>query len=246
MKKTLHTIYVLFHRTITAARRSSVHVRALSIVIVCGMVVGAFIYMTHRSESAFDVEYAAYTDLASQADNAAYIPGAETNPVRVALDQDLTEVLDQSNSVARRLAFADQGLVDLKDSEAQIDTISSTTDKVDVQVAKMQVNTLDNAAPNDKARSIIVLAKKRSSIISDIRAYSYRTDFEISQIFNTIIADKGALTSSYIISLNNEIPAVGAEFDQRSNLYRELQNTAQQIADTYAGTPLPTAVATGY
>lgn len=107
---------------------------------------------------------------------------------------------------------------------------------VDAQIAKMQVNTLDNAAPNDRARSIIALAKTRSSIVADIRAYSYRTDFEISEIFNTIIADKGVLTNAYVISLNDEIPAVETEFDQRSNLYLELQSTAQKIADTYAGT----------
>ena len=153
--------------------------------------------------------------------------------------------MDQSNSAPKRLAFATQGLVDLKDSESQIGDISSTTDKVDAEIAKMQVDTLDNVAPSDKARSIIALAKTRSSTISDIRAYSYRTDFEISQIFSTIIADNGVLTNAYIISLNNEIPAVETEFDQRSNLYLELQNTAQQIADTYAGTPLPAAIPTG-
>ena len=245
MKKILHTIHSFFHWLTAYARRSSVHVRALSIIVFCALIVGAFIYVTQRSDSAFDAEYAVYNDLASQADNAAYIPGAETDPVRVALDQDLTEVLDQSNSAPKRLAFATQGLVDLKDSESQIGDISSTTDKVDAEIAKMQVDTLDNVAPSDKARSIIALAKTRSSTISDIRAYSYRTDFEISQIFSTIIADNGVLTNAYIISLNNEIPAVETEFDQRSNLYLELQNTAQQIADTYAGTPLPAAIPTG-
>jgi hypothetical protein len=244
MKKILHTIHSFFRRLAAYVRGSSVHARALSVIIVCALIVGAFMFVTQQSGKAFDAEYAVYDTLAAQADNAAYIPGAQTNPVRVALDQDLTEVLDQTIDAQKRLAFADQGLIDLKDSESQIDDISSTTDEVDAQIAKMQVNTLDNAAPDDRARSIIALAKQRSSIIADIRAYSYRTDFEISQIFNTIIADKGVLTNAYVISLNNEIPAVETEFDQRSNLYLELQNTAQQIADTYTGTSPPAPVGT--
>ena len=245
MKKILHTIHSFFRRIFGSVRTSSVHVRVLAIIGFCALCVALYLYANQQSDNTFVTEYAAYDTLAAQADNAAYIPGAQTNPVRVALDQDLTEVLDQSISVPKRLAFADQGLADLKDSESQIDAISSTTEKVDAQVAKMQVNMLDNAAPNDKARSIIALAKQRSSIISDIRAYSYRTDFEISEIFTTIIADKGVLTNDYVVSLNNEIPAVETEFDQRSNLYLELQNTAQQIVNTYSGTSPPTSAGVG-
>jgi hypothetical protein len=240
MKKLLHLIHSFFRRIFASARRSSVHVHALSIIVICGVIIGAFIFATRQSDKTFDTEYAVYNDLAAQADNSAYIPGAVTNPIRVALDRDLTEVLDQSNAAPKRLAFATQGLADLKYSENQIGDISSTTAKVDAQIAIMQVNNVDNAAPNEKARSIIALAKTRSSIISDIRAYSYRTDFEISQIFSTIITDKGVLTNDYVISLNNEIPTVETEFNQRSNLYTQLQNTAQKIAQTYAGTS-PTA-----
>ena len=139
MKKFLITLYSIPGKLVTKARRSSVHVRALAIVVFCVLCVALYLYANRQSDNTFAIEYSAYDVLAQQADNAAYVPGAQNNPVRVALDQDLTAVLDQTVSAPKRLAFATQGLADLKDSESQIDLISSTTAKVDAQVAKMQV-----------------------------------------------------------------------------------------------------------
>ncbi len=236
MKKSLHIITKVFSRIVTRAGKTSVHIWALAIVLVCAFFIALYLYANWQSNKTFDAEYAVYNTFAGQTDNTAYIPGAQTNPVRIALDQDLTLVLNQSVTAPLRLKAAAQGLVDLKNSESQIEAISSTTDKVDAQIAKMQIDSLKNPASSNRARSIIALAKDRSSIISNIRAYSYRSDFEIGQIFNTIITDKGVLTSAYVASLNGEIPQVETEFDQRSNLYAELQTTAQKIATIYAGT----------
>jgi hypothetical protein len=228
-----------FGAVVRIIRGSSIHVRVIALLLLIGACTALYIYSTHQSDKTFDIEYAQYAALAAQADNAAYIPGAQGNPVRVELDQTLTQVLDQSTPAAARLKLAGDGLGFLNEAESQIADISSTTAKVDVQVAKMQVDALSAVSSSDKARAILALVKTRSSIISDIRAYSYRTDLEISQIFQHLIDAKGALTSAYIIQLNNEIPAVETEFNKRSNLYTDLQNIAQQIDNTYNGTGGP-------
>ncbi len=232
-------------RAITVSiRSSSVHVRALAIILLCGLLMGAYLFATRESDKTFDTQYAAYAPLASSADNAAYVPGASTNPVRIALDQVLTGVLDQSVTSSKRLELANQGLDILKQSEEQIASISSTTAKVDALVAKMQVDALSGAASSDKTREIITLAKDRSSTISDIRAYSYHTDFEIHQIFDRVVKDHGELTQAYVTELNGEIPTVEAEFDKRSSLYAKLQSTASRIEDVYAGSALPPPTST--
>jgi hypothetical protein len=214
---------------------------------VCILFGGMFFYSSKQSDTTFEKEYAIYDDLAAQADNAAYIPGAQVNPIRLELDHTLAQVLDQSTSPSNRLSLSTQGLEYLTVSEAQIAAISSTSAKVDAHIAKMQIDSLNTITSSDAARQIIALAKNRSSVISDIRAYSYRADFEIRQIFDRIVTDKGTLTSAYIVELNNEIPAVEAQFNQRSNLYTELQSTSQKIHDIYstlgvtstAHTPVP-------
>ena len=231
----------------TIIRTSSLNARVATFLGFCVIGIGIYLYATHQSDQTFAQEYASYTELAAQDDNAAYIPGAQVNPVRIELDQNLTQMLTGHITDTQRLALAQQGLGFLNDSKGQIDSITTIDDKVKAQVAKMQVNLLSNFASDDNARQIIVLAKERSSIISDIRAYSYRTDFELSQIFNTIIKDKGALTPTYTIELNNEIPTVQKEFDQRSSLYEELQTTSQQISAAYTaltGSATPVAPAT--
>jgi len=217
-------------------RTSSVHVRALLVVCFCALCFGVYLLLSQQADQSFDLDYAAYEKVALADDNAAYIPGAQSNPVRVALDQTLTQVLDQHASNTARLTNATQGLAILTQSESQIADISSTTAAVDTLIAKMQVDMLRSAIPSDKGHAILELAKQRSSIISDIRAYSYRTDLEIQEIFTTIIAAHGALSDSYIISLNAEIPDVEKEFDKRSDLYLQLQSTADSIESTYAST----------
>jgi hypothetical protein len=107
----------------------------------------------------------------------------------------------------------------------------------------MQVQALASLASSDQARQIIALAKSRASIISDIRAYSYRTDFDINTIFTRLVADRGALTDQYVLDLNSQIPAVEASFNKRSDLYTELQNTSDSIASIYSSLSAPYASA---
>ena len=242
-KKILHTLYSFVSAFARTIRDSSIHVRTVALLLVCAIGVGVFLYGNRATDQTFSTDYAIYADIAAQADNAAYVPGAQSNPVRVALDQALTQILEGTISDSERLTLANEGLTLVQQSEDQIGDISSTSAKVDVAIAKMQVDVLNGFAPSAKVAQIIALAKERQSITSDIRAYSYKADFETSQIFTTIVADKGELTDAYITELNAEIPDVETEFDKRSDLYDQLFTTAQQIGDLYAsvsGLPPPT------
>lgn len=80
MKKIFHIIYSIIRRTTAYARHSSVHIRVLSIIIVCAVIVIALMYGMRQSDKTFDSEYAVYNDFALQADNAAYIPGRRLIP----------------------------------------------------------------------------------------------------------------------------------------------------------------------
>ena len=220
----------------------SIHLKVAAFLLACALIAVWAYFATRQTDHTFSDDYVIYAAKAAAADNAAYIPGASDNPVRVALDQVLTQILEGRVTDPERLALATQGLSLLTQSEAQIGDISSSSAKVDAAIAKMQLDELNGFAPSAEVGEIIGLAKDRQSTISDIRAYSYHADFEIEQIFNTVVQDKGVLTDDYIVSLNNEIPAVETEFDHRTALYAELQATAEKIDADYhslIGAPIP-------
>ena len=228
---------------LTTLRSLSLHVRVALFLILCALGVGTYWYSSRQYDLRFFQEYAIYAPLAETQDTAAYTPGSPTNPLRIQMNQVLTQVLLRQTTAADRLALATHGLELIKDSEKQIDAITAVGDKVDTEIAKMQVQALSSLASSDQARQIIALAKTRASIISDIRAYSYRTDFDINTIFTRVVADHGVLTDQYVIDLNNQIPAVEASFNKRSDLYTELQSTSDNIATIYNMLSLPYASA---
>ena len=207
------------------------NIRLAAAIIACVLVLGLLAYLVHRSPSRFAASYTAYSVLAQKQQDAAFVPGAPNNPVRQQLSQFLTQILAKQTSAKERLKLATQGLSSLGDSEKQINEIGTTGEKVDSAIAKMQVDSLGDISSSDISRQIVALAKQRSSIISDIRGYSYRADFEIDKIFRRIIADGGKLTDAYVIELNDEVPAVEAQFNKRSDLYNQLQAVSGQIEE---------------
>jgi hypothetical protein len=228
LKETFHT--TLYHVLVPFW-----NVQSLIVVVICALSLSVFAYYAQRANSTFADEYAAYASLADTTDNSAFIPGAANNPVRQDLNLVLQQVLGKGTKVPDRLKLSQQGLADLTDSKKQIDAITETADKVDTMIAQMQVDSLNNFASSDRERAVLTLAKQRASIVSDIRAYSYRADFDIGNIFNHIISDKGQLTDAYVIELNNEVPDVEVQFDKRSQLYSQLQGMSQKISDAFAG-----------
>lgn len=217
--------------------------RSLAALALCLVLVGGFVYLATRSSSRFESEYAAYAVLAKEQEDAAYLPAAPNNPVREELASDLAQALDQNTSAPARLKFTQDGLDRIKELEAQVDAIGDAGDKANVAIAQMQVDALKDFSSSGVTHEIIELAKQRSAVIEDIRGLSYRADFETSKIFDRIVSDKGELTAAHVADLNDEIPLVEEQFNQRSSLYTELTSLSAEIDQKAAGIGIPAAVA---
>jgi hypothetical protein len=196
---------------------------------IVGLGFASILFLIHLSSSRFARDYEVYAFLAKTHQDKAYIPGAPNNPVRIELNQVLSDVLGTPMSTKDRLASSKKGLLLVEELDKQIEDISKAGDAADIAIAKMQIDMLDAFSISQRARELVALAKKRAAIISDIRAYSYRADFEVEKIFNHIIADGGRLRDAYILELNAAIPALEVQFDSRQNLYNDLQAIDREI-----------------
>lgn len=204
--------------------------RLLAAAILLVLLIIALVwYFNWRSSSQFDKEYADYAVLAKEQATAAYLPASSDDPTRQQLDIVLSEALDSGTSQARRLQDAQQGLALITQMETEIAAIGDTSDKANTVIAQMQVGSADALSSGGLPQELISLAKQRSSVIEDIRGLSSRADFETSQIFQGIIAQNGALTPAYIDTLNDEIPQVETEFDQRTDLYTQLTSISTEM-----------------
>lgn len=210
------------------------HVLPIAVLLIAGAIFGGYHLLSRGAAAAFAELYGQYAAMAERVDNAAYVPGAQNNPVRQQLNAVLQEVLFERTSPERRLLLADIGLQLLEQSREQLDLLSGEKDVVDAQVAKMQVAVLNSPTMSDSAKSLVAYAKERSAIVSDIRAYSFKANFEMQQIFDRIREDSGKLTPAHIAQLNSEVPKVEREFDKRAALYRALEEVSARMEDTYA------------
>jgi hypothetical protein len=217
------------------------HRRIISIIVILLMLIaaaGAYVIHTTVVGRAHEATVvASYRALAKVNENAAYIPAASDNPIRQSLDQTLARVLTEKMTDAERLTLAHQGTDLVKQLDAQVDNIGTTNSAVSSYLAGMEnVGHFGGSFTTTGASStgFVSLAKEETSMIEDIRGLSYRADFETQQIFNHIIADKGKLTSQYVIELNNDVPTVEKDFDKRTNLYTSLQDISARIDAGFA------------
>ena len=190
---------------------------------------GSYVFIQHRSSTQSKNRFAAYQEVAKLQEEATYLVGAENNPVRQRLNLVLSQTLAKSMGNAERLNLARQGLDLIQAMNAQIDDIGSYGDQVSTAIAQMQVGELSSLSSSDLAREMLVLAKKRAAIISDIRGLSYRADFEVQKILERIVKENGALTKEHIDALNKQIPEVEEQFNKRTELYKQLEDISKQI-----------------
>jgi hypothetical protein len=175
--------------------------------------------------------YSAYSVVAKQHRDAAFFVANEQNPVREELNRLLTDVLEETIPDGERLVKARRGLELLSMSERSIDAIG------DIAVVNDQALLLLEGRSHlwvlwwwhAPMRDVVTLAQSQAAIIADIRGLSYRANFHTAQIFSRIVDDQGSLTDAHIAELNNLIPKVEDQFDQRSNLYSELERVGDRI-----------------
>jgi hypothetical protein len=212
--------------------RNRVSVIAVAVFAVCALLA----YHIHTSADNFARAYRDYAVLANTSDLGAIVPGAANNPVRVQINDVLTQVLANKMTDRERLALSEEGVNLLTYSENQIDAISPKLDATDASAKNMAASTdfITSVFAKGLPEKIIALTKARSGAISDIRAYSYRADFDTKKIFEHIVSEKGALPYSYVQELNSDIPAEEEQFNSRQNRYNDLQNTVSEIKDDFS------------
>jgi hypothetical protein len=191
------------------------------------IVLGGYLYVLRFMDG-----YAAYSVVAKQHRDAAFFVANEQNPVREELNRLLTDVLEETIPDNERLTKAQRGLELLGISERSIDAIG------EIALVNDQALLLLEGRSHlwvlwwwhIPMRDVVTLAQSQAAIIADIRGLSYRANFHTAQIFRRIVDDEGRLTDAHIGELNNLIPKVEDQFDQRSNLYNELERVGDQIS----------------
>jgi hypothetical protein len=197
------------------------------------ILLGAHVYALQ----AFKSSLALYVSTGTRYAEAAALPSHAENPLRIDLNRSLAMSLDAELSSRERLETAKGGLALLTLADGDLDAIG--------KVGKDAADTLGGVEKRispllfffwDDAREILVLARQRELLITDIRALSYRANFEMKKIFDRIIAEEGDLSSEHVIALNTLLPDVEAQSDARGTLYRDLAVVNAQIgeiADTF-------------
>ena len=173
---------------------------------------------------------------------AAFLPGAANNPIRGELNRMLGESLSEEVTDAQRLERARRGLVLIDELELQIDVIGETKGTLEERLSTLESDlkytpsflTGERGEVRDHASRLYAIA-------DDIRGLSYRANYHTAQIFNRIIADDGVLSPSHIEALNEQIPQVEEQFNERSNLYAELENRESELDILFASLKNSTA-----
>lgn len=199
------------------------------ILLTLGCIV--FYLLIPLQSSQVKAAYEAYAEVAKQHDDAAYFPGTVDNPLRYELNQVLSEVLVGDITSERRLALAKEGLQKLNELESQIDTMGALVPSVEsaIEYLEKTAGPLQGHQTSSDVASVVALARERLNIIADIRGLSYRANFHTEEIFKRVIDNNGSLTADHVSFLNNQIPLVEEQFDERSNLYTELQSVGFEI-----------------
>ena len=208
----------------------------LGVVLCIVSVAGVWWYDNH-ARNAFGRAYSKYQIAAAIQQNAAFVPGAEANPVRDSLNRTLAQLLAKDTKPAERLVLANQSLQLIAQLNTQIDTIGDTAPAVTSSIATMETaaQSPGNVLHRSAMLRMVHLAQKQMATIEDIRGLSYRADFEITQICDHITANKGVLLDQYVIELNDELPAMEKQFNDRENSYADLQSNMYDIQQSYAG-----------
>ncbi len=208
-----------------------VHV-SLSVGLVLVLLLSV-LYVQYR----FSESVEAYARAAQGHDTATYIPGAPDNATRRVLNRILSEMLTRKMTNEERLSLAREGLDALSVSEQEIDAIGVLGENVTGALAVLDAQL--TFLHRTKKEELLTVAARRFEIAADIRGLSYLANHHIAAIFNRVIQDGGELTAEHSLDLNKKIPEVEADFDKRTDLYRELEATAIDASHLVATLQLP-------
>jgi hypothetical protein len=204
-------------------------------LLVFALVAGTLYGVNWYSKSTFINAYNAYQVLAAVQQNAAFVPGAESNPVRNHLNNTLGVVLAKETTPKDRLTLSAEGLDLIKQLNAEVDAMHDTGVPVEESIGTLNstASNFGNIYNRGAMTDLVVKAKAQQETIQNIRGLSYKANFEILQIFNRIIQSNGGLSDQYVTELNNDIPAVEEEFNNRQNSYLDLQKNMYDMQQSF-------------
>ncbi len=184
---------------------------------------------------AYTRAYGAYATAADRHTEAALIPAVAENPLRLDLNQALSDVLNTSLTPAHRIERAEAGLALLILAEGRIDAIGEVGKDVTDAIAD-----LDHASGHwglvylrPTLRSLTEDARKRFEMVADVRGLSYRANHHTKEIFDRVITDNGTLTPEHASDLDRMLPALEEQFDRRSNLYEDIAKLESAMHKAY-------------
>ena len=206
--------------------RTTTLIVGVILFVAIGLALDAFL-----ASRRFRNQYQAYSAAETEYETAAYKPAVGSNPIRQEVSYILVQVLQVPMSDATRLGFAKQGIAHLNDMEGEIDAIKVESDNVGPLIDTLEITAgnIGNIRNRAKMRELVALARKNVSTISDIRGLSYRTDFYTDEVFERIIDDQGKMTPEHVTYLNDLIPQLEAQFNQRTNLYTRLGEDSKKL-----------------
>ncbi len=206
-----------------------------AILLLIAAAVLAYLFL--RSNTELSNVYADYDRSGKTYSDAAFLVGSNSNPLRIELNQVLAEVLGKAMTPDERMEKVRRGRELLVESARQIDAIGDSGDVSSSSIKLLDSTSrgLGNLYARPGAAKVVELSRTKSNMIADIRGLSYKTNYYISQIFDRIERDGGALTQDHIKELNARIPELEAEFDRRANLYTDLESINYKIQNEMAG-----------
>lgn len=206
---------------------------------IVGVLVALVVWWGYRSSESLATDVGVFAASQKLFSEAAFLPGAATNPARDSANRALAAVLSENISADSRLEYAKDGLVFTKILEGEIDAIATARDTT--AGARTQLSndrfSLSALVWERRLTDLLTLADTQADIIADIRGLSYSANYHTSQIFQQIVDDNGALSRAYVAKLNSEIPQVESDFNKRSNLYLDLQKVNSDIRHALASLP---------
>ncbi len=200
-------------------------------MLVAVVIAVLYALLAWHSGKQFERLYGVYEKAETDYITAANKPAADTNPIRQTVNVLLAQVLQVEMTPSVRLEKAKQGIAHLNDMEGQIDGIKTEADRVIPMLDALEKasHTIATVQAREKTGEIISLGRRQVEIISDIRGLSYRADYYTDEVFERIIDDGGAMTDAHKLYLNELIPQLEQQFDQRSNLYTELKTNDEKM-----------------
>lgn len=180
-------------------------------------------------------QYGAYSEIAEQVELLVHLPGTEGNTDRAELLALLESILTKDMEKEKREELARLAYTNLSSIKKEIDA---------AQIAQARLyevlQDLDNVSRmfnsmnlRKQASEIVVMARRRAEISARITSILSETNEQTYAIITRILAEKGELSSSHIMEINDATSAAEKRFATLGDLYTELLSKKNEMSEMF-------------